>query len=183
MTEGAGATNRRSGVIPLLVVAVATSGCLFAHPIVEPQEELDLPPIILEIDPPNDVPIQIDRSQALRQTFSLVEIADPNLNDRIELVVTELVVVEGRSEQQTLSPRGATLRASREQTRANVTVYDPVTQVIDPCDNFHQSTELNAIEIRMTLIDRVPDSQLARYGEPDHIVEVSWLVLLDDQCP
>ena len=183
MIERAGVIHRRSATIPLLIAVATMAGCLFGHPIVEPQEDLDLPPIVLEIEPPNDEPIQIDRSQALRRTFSLEEIVDPNLGDRIELVVTELVVVEGRPEQQTLSPRGATLTPSLVQERSNVTTYDAVTQAIDPCDAFHKNETLQAIEIRMTLVDRVPDSQLERFGEPDHIVEVSWFVLLEGRCP
>ena len=119
---------------------------------------------------------------ALPVTFSLLEIVDQNLDDQIKYVIEQLVVDQEQTRRLVLEE--GVLMPSSVQDRDDVTVYDPVTRTVDPCDaQLRQLTTDAALEIRIRLTDRIPDSQVDRVGQEDHIVEVGWLVALPGDCP
>jgi len=114
-------------------------------------------------------------------TFSLIEIVDPNLDDQISYVIEQLVVDQELT-QRTVLEEGV-LTPSAVQDRPDVTVYNGVTRIVDPCDTQLKNLTSDSLEIRIRLTDRIPDSQVDQVGQEDHVVEVSWFVFLPGDCP
>lgn len=179
MTIRLGASCRHL-LVCLALVAFSLPSCLIRHDIVGPETALDLPPVITAITPVNDEPFLIDRSSdSTNKTFTLLEVIDPNEDDRIDYEIAELLDIEGPV-QRTL-PDGI-LTASLVQDNPDGTVYEPLAITINPCDFFHRSLSTNAVQLRVRLFDRVPPEQ--RVGDEEgHLVEVSWLIVFKGICP